>query len=120
MESTASQATARIISAEELRLLIRQIPLLANLKEEELACLGAVELVEAPMGTVLFRQGETLPAFCMLLDGEVRATRTEANGVQTPLGVFRDGDSFGEAPLLLGAHKSGVECVASSVTRMLR
>lgn len=98
----------------------RQIPLLANLREEELACLGAVELVEVPVGTVLFRQGETLPAFCMLLEGEMRATRTEANGVQTPLGLFRDGDTFGEAPLLLGAHKSGVECVASGATRMLR
>lgn len=120
MESTASQVTAHTVSTQELRSLVRQIPLLANLKEEELTCLGAVELVEAPVGTVLFRQGETLPAFCMLLEGEVRATRLEANGVQTPLGVFRDGDTFGEAPLLLGAHKSGVQCVASSVTRMLR
>ncbi len=120
MEGTVAQATARMVSTQELRLLIRQVPLLANLKEEDLGCLGVVELVEAPAGTVLFRQGETLPAFCILLNGEIQATRTEANGIETPLGLFRDGDTFGEAPLLLGSFKSGVQCVASSAARLLR
>lgn len=120
MEGTIAQATVRTVSRQELQFLVRQIPLLANLKEDDLECLGAVELVEAPPGTVLFRQGETLPAFCMLLEGEVRATRTESNGNETPLGSFRDGDTFGEAPLLLGSHKSGVECVAATHTRLLR
>lgn len=120
MESTVAQAAARVVSQQELRLLIRGIPLLANMKAEDAECLGTVELVEAAAGTVLFRQGETPPAFCMLLEGEVRATRTESNGVETPLAIYREGDMFGEAPLLLGAQKAGVQCITSTAVRVLR
>lgn len=120
MEVTATQPAARTVSEQELKILIRRIPLLATLKDEYLGCLGKVELVEAPAQAVLFRQGETPPGFCMLLEGEVRATRTEANGIETPLGVFSQGDTFGEAPLLLGSQKSGVQCVAAVPTRLLR
>lgn len=120
MEGTVAQPTVRTITRQELGLLVRGIPLLATLQAEELDCLGTVELVEAPVGTVLFHQGETPPGFCMLVQGEVRATRIESNGNETPLGVFRDGDTFGEAPLLLGARTSGVNCVADTATRLLR
>jgi len=118
--STATVIEGRTVTPQELSHLSRSVPLLSSLKEEELSCLGAVELVEAPAGAVLFQQGESAPAFCVILEGEVRAVRREENGIETPLAAFRAGDSFGEAPLLLGSRISGVQCECAAPTRLLR
>ena len=118
--STATTVTGRQVTLQELPHLIQSVPMLASLHEDELPCLGAVELVEAPAGAVLFRQGESVPAFCIILEGEVHAVRREANGIETPLASFHAGDSFGEAPLLLGSHISGVHCECTAPTRLLR
>jgi signal transduction histidine kinase len=120
METTKAEMASRVVTEQELSLLIRKVPILAKLKEQDLACLGPVELVEAPAGTVLYRQGVTPPRFCMVLEGQVKAVRYEMNGGETPLGVFRDGDSFGESPLLLGAEKAGVQCETATACRLLR
>ncbi|HEX4006607.1 MAG TPA: ATP-binding protein [Acidobacteriaceae bacterium] len=120
MDTIKDEATSRVIEEQELSQLIRKVPVLAKLREQDLSCLGRVEMVQAPAGTVLYRQGQTAPAFCMLLDGEVRATRYEANGNETPLQVFRDGETFGESPLLLGAEKIGVQCETATATRLLK
>jgi signal transduction histidine kinase len=123
MSKSGSAATAipgREVSPRELSQLIRSVPLLAHLRDEELSCLGAVELIEAPAGAALFQQGESAPAFCVILEGEVRAFRREANGAETPLAEFGKGDSFGEAPLLMGARISAVQCDCAAPTRLLR
>ncbi|MGC2620384.1 MAG: ATP-binding protein [Acidobacteriaceae bacterium] len=120
MEATKAEMTTRILTEQELVPLIRKIPILSKLKEEDLICLGAVQLVEAPAGAILYQQGVTPPTFCIVLEGEVRAVRKEINGIETPLVIFRDGDTIGEAPLLLGAETSGVECETAAPTRLLR
>lgn len=120
VDTATAAITSRNVSPEELSHLIRSVPLLANLREEELPCLGSVELLEAPAGAVLFRQGESAPAFCVILEGEVRAVRREANGIETPLAIFHAADSFGEAPLLLGAPISAVQCECTAPSRLLR
>jgi signal transduction histidine kinase len=118
--STATAIPGRAVSLQELSCLVRSVPLLAGLRDDDLPCLGAVEVVEAPAGGVLFEQGESAPAFCVILEGEVRAVRREANGIETPLAVFHAADSFGEAPLLLGSPISAVQCECTVPTRLLR
>lgn len=120
MQEQTAEAAVRTISRQELQSLIRRVPLLSRLNEEDLDCLGTVEMVEGPAGTLIMRQGVTPPAFCMVLEGEVRTTRTELNGVQTPLACFREGETFGEAPLLLGAQTSGADCETIRPIRLLR
>ena len=120
MAGTTAETQARTITRPELSELIRRVPILSRLKEEDLDCLGTVELVEAPAGAFLFEQGKSTPAFCMILEGEIRTGRLEPNGAETPIAVFHDGDTFGEAPLLLGARMSGVQCLAVTPVRMLR
>ncbi len=120
MEGTTADPQVRIVSHQELSQLIRRIPILSKLKEEDLDCLGTVELVEAPAGAFIFQQGKSAPAFCMVLEGEIRTARLEPNGVETPIAVFHDGDTFGEAPLLIGAKMSGAQCIATTAVRMLR
>jgi signal transduction histidine kinase len=119
METAKADTTTTTISREELTLLVRKIPILAKMSEADLACLGSVKLLEAPPGIVLFRQGESAPGFGMLLEGEVRATRREVNGAVTPLAVYRDGDTFGEAPLLMGAQRIGASCETLAPTRLM-
>ncbi|MFZ0632445.1 MAG: ATP-binding protein [Acidobacteriaceae bacterium] len=109
-----------MVTEQELSQLIRGVPLLAGLKPEELSCLGAVELIEAPAGAIVYEQGGSLPGLCIVLEGDVRAIRKETNGVETPLMSCRVGDSFGEAPLLMGSKVSGAQCVAVTDVRLLR
>lgn len=120
MDGKQAETRTRTVTEQELVQLIRNVPLLCRLQPQELSCLGAVELVEAPAGTVLFEQGGSVPGFCIVLQGEVRAVRKEPNGTETPLGSFQGGDSFGEAPLLLGSRISGVQCDAVTDVRLLR
>lgn len=121
MEGTAATTQIRTteISPQELSQLISRIPILSRMKEEELACLGDVQLVEAPAGTPLVEQGRAVLGFCMILEGEVRAVRTEMNGSETPLSIHQDGEFVGEAPLLLGVKKAGAQVIVSRDVRML-
>ncbi len=121
MEGTAAdtQIKARTVTQQELSQLIRRIPILSRLKEEDQGCLGEVRMLEAPAGAVLVQQGEQVPGFCMILEGELRAVRIEVNGSETPLAVYQGGEAFGEAPLLLGHRKAGVQCVVTRDLRML-
>ena len=52
MEGTTAEVRVRTITQQELSQLIRRVPVLSRLKEEDLGCLGTVELLEAPAGTL--------------------------------------------------------------------
>jgi signal transduction histidine kinase len=119
MEGTTAEMQVRAVTQQELSQLIRRVPILSRLREEDLGCLGVVELVEAPIGTVLVEQGAAVRGLGMILEGEVRAVRLEMNGSETPVAIYQDGDTFGEAPLLLGYKKAGVQCVVVRPLRML-
>lgn len=119
MEGTTAEMQVRAVTQQELSQLIRRVPILSKLKEDDLGCLGPVELVEAPIGTMLVEQGAPVRGLGMILEGEVRAVRLEMNGSETPVAIYQDGDTFGEAPLLLGYKKAGVQCVVTRPLRML-
>jgi len=119
MAGTAAETQTRSVTQQELSQLIRRIPVLSRLKEEDLGCLGPVEMIEALAGTMLVEQGAGVGGFGMILEGEIRTTRLEMNGSETPLAIYQDGDTFGEAPLLLGYKKAGVQCVVTRPLRML-
>ena len=120
MSTTNTGSTARSLTADELSILAKKVPLLARLKPEELSCLGPVELVEAPAGMVLYQQGETPVRFCIVVEGEVRAVRLEAGGGENWLMTICAGDTFGEAPMLLGAEKPAVQVRTVQDAKLLR
>jgi signal transduction histidine kinase len=120
MEAEKTETSSRTLTAQELPLLIRRIPILARMSDADIACLGPIDMIDAPAGVVLFRQGESVPGFGMVLEGEVRASRREVNGTDTPIAVYREGDTFGEAPLLMGAQRIGASCETLVPTRLLR
>ena len=108
MEVKQTNLTSKLVNARELLPQLRQIPLFQQVKEEDLDCLGEVEVVDAPAGTILFDQGETTLYFWIALKGEIRATKLEAEGGCTLLGTLKAGDTFGEVPLLTGASSAPV------------
>ncbi|MEO8426538.1 MAG: ATP-binding protein [Verrucomicrobiota bacterium] len=79
---------------------VRSTPLFAGLTEAQLGCLEVGEVIEAPVGTALASEGERTGFFVVLLEGEVRITRTY--GRQSILmAVSKPGSYMGEVMLLL-------------------
>lgn len=79
---------------------LHKVPLFASLPIEKLDCLEDGEIIEASPGTMLAVEGEPVVFFHVLLEGEVRITRTYER--QTILmRVSKSGNYFGEIMLLL-------------------
>src|SRR5882672_9363471 len=79
---------------------VRSTPLFAKLTDEQLGCLDPGEVIEAPVGTLLASEGERTGFFHVLLEGEVRTTRTY-DRQSILLGVNKAGNYLGETMLLL-------------------
>ncbi len=79
---------------------VRSVPLFAGLPDAKLGCLESGEIIEAPVGTTLAVEGERNNVFHILIEGEVRITRTYDR--QTILmRVSKPGNYFGEIMFLL-------------------
>jgi len=79
---------------------VRLTLLFAKLTDEQLRCLDGGEIIEAPVGTALASEGERTGLFHVLLEGEVRASRTY-DRQSILLGVNKPGNYMGETMLLL-------------------
>jgi signal transduction histidine kinase len=97
-----------------------QLPIFANSTPEELEGLGEAELVEAPAGTELIRANdETNRAFWIILSGEVRGEKVLSDGSVMSMGVYGQGTTFGEVPLLAG-RSPHLNCTLNEDSRILR
>lgn len=119
MEGTQN-VSRKLAPARELLPQLRQIPLFQRVKEEDLNCLGEVELLEAPTGSALISPGDTRLYFWVILSGEIRATKPEADGGSTLLGTLKSGETFGEVPLLTGEAQAPVRVEAAVDSTLLR
>ncbi|AOZ69703.1 Crp/Fnr family transcriptional regulator [Rhodobacter xanthinilyticus] len=86
-------------------------PALTGLDDAARAALGALVPMDLPRGAVLFRPGEPVAGFAIVLEGRIEVFLTGANGrelllyavepgqscVQTTLGLLGGGDYAGEA-----------------------
>ena len=80
MEGKQSNVASKFVPAKDILSQLRRIPLLQHVKEEDVECLGEVEVIDAPAGSVIVELGESRLFFWVLLQGEVRATKPEADG----------------------------------------
>ncbi|HSU54821.1 MAG TPA: cyclic nucleotide-binding domain-containing protein, partial [Candidatus Dormibacteraeota bacterium] len=78
----------------------RATPLFAQLSDEQLECLDGGKIVDVPVGAVLATEGERTGLFHVVLQGEVRASRTY-DRQSVLLGVNKAGSWLGETMLLL-------------------
>ena len=80
---------------------VRSTPLFTALEDDKLGCIENGEIVNASPGTVLGVDGEHSGYFHVLLEGEVRVTRTY-DRQSILMAVVKPGGYFGEIMLLLG------------------
>jgi signal transduction histidine kinase len=97
---------------------IRQTPLFAGLKDDQLDCIGCGEVIEVSPGTVLVQENEPAEFFFLNLEGEVRISR-QYDHQEVLLGVNLPGMFMGEIPLLLDAPWHAIVRV-SKPTRLFR
>jgi signal transduction histidine kinase len=121
-EMEANQANLPITTVPAIDLLaeIRRISIFQQVKEQDLECLGEVEVLEAPAGTTLFEQGEKNLYFWVVLEGELRLSKREEDGGATLLSTVKTGDTFGEVPLLTGSSATIVQVDATADSKLLR
>ena len=95
---------------------LRRVPLFQALSEEylrDLARIADEHLVEP--GTLLCRQADLGATFFVIDSGEAVTHRVDERGYQRPVGMVREGDSFGATSLFLGEPR---DATIAAVTPM--
>jgi signal transduction histidine kinase len=120
MEDIHTNLSTKTVPARDLLAELKQISIFRQVKEQDLDCLGTVDIVEIPAGEVLVERGEKELFYWILLSGELRMTKPEAEGGGTLLGTLKPGETFGEVPLLTGTGAAIVHIEAVQPTRLVR
>jgi len=97
---------------------IRQTPLFAGLKDDQLDCIRCGEVIEVQPGTVLVEPNLPAEYFFLNLEGEVRISR-RYDDQEILMAVNKPGMYIGEIPLLLDAPWHAIVRV-SKPTRLFR
>jgi signal transduction histidine kinase len=80
----------------------------AGINLNDLGDIGPVERVTAGAEAVLVEPPEAMRGYWVVLEGEIRADRLEADGTRTTTGLARAGEGFGETPLLIGKTHTSI------------
>jgi signal transduction histidine kinase len=110
--SSVEQVQAVTLTAQ-----LKQVPVFSGATEDDLRCLGEVELIHADPGADLSDISQTHRGFWILLSGELRLQKRKEDGDLLLIGILGPGETFGEIPLLMGKSSEAVITVlkASSV-----
>jgi signal transduction histidine kinase len=79
---------------------VRATPLFASLTDDQLECIQGGEIVEFPSAAVLVNEGDRIPYFFVILEGELRLSRIY-DRQEILMGVIKAGMFTGEVTLLL-------------------
>jgi signal transduction histidine kinase len=120
MSQPGTIANLRTVHGQELYSDLKKIPTFSQTAEQDLACLGDVEILDVPAGTQIFRPGEDYLYFWILLKGAVRAFKTEKDGSVVVVSNVKEGDTFGEVPILTGSSGTAVTCEAIKDSTLAR
>jgi signal transduction histidine kinase len=120
MEEKQTNLSTKAVPVREMLTELRRVSIFQQIKEQDLDCLGTVELIDVPSGATLVEPGEKRHFFWILTDGELRVTKPEADGGSTLLGTTKGGDTFGEVPLLTGNPAAVVRIEATQPSHLIR
>lgn len=79
-----------------------------------------VERITAKAGTTLMKPGQCEMYYWILLEGECRADRIEADGSHSTVGTAQSGEAFGETPFLTGKTQSAFLVSAVYDSKLVR
>jgi signal transduction histidine kinase len=99
--SRVEEVEASSLSAE-----LKKVPLFEGIADNDLSCLGKVELIHAEPNTDLTKVDATHHGFWIMLSGELRLQKRKEDGDLLLINTVTDGDTFGEVPLLLGKRSN--------------
>jgi signal transduction histidine kinase len=106
MQDQKPATTEQRVDAREVYSQLRRVKVFSDLREEDAACLGEIRILHVPAGSTIYRPGDLVTDFWAVLEGEVHGVKKEADGSEGfPLN-FKEGESFGEVPLLTGRPSS--------------
>ena len=77
-----------------------------------------MQMTEADMGQVIFKQGSAAESMCLVLSGELEVTKSAADGHQVKIATVGDGQSVGEMALVDGMVRSAT-VTASLLTTII-
>lgn len=111
------------LNPTELITTLRYIPLFQNFQhEDDLPTLYRVALMTHEQvysnGEWLFRQGEIGDRLVYLLEGQIRLTQVDKDGLSHQVGVLNPGDTAGETSLMVGDFHD-VTATGYGTTRLL-
>jgi signal transduction histidine kinase len=81
---------------------LRQVPLFAQLRDDELKCVQQGEELWLSSGEEFITEGQPAENFYVLLKGHVRVTKKVADDKETIIASHGSGTFLGEVPILLG------------------
>lgn len=115
---TDVQQSSRVeqVAAASLTRELQKVPVFAGVSLEDLRCLDSVELIHAETGSDLAKIASTRRGFWILLEGELRLQKREADGDLLLIGQMTAGETFGEIPLLMGKSAEVVITVLKPCT----
>jgi signal transduction histidine kinase len=115
---TDVQQSSRVEKVEGASLFAKfqKVPVFAGITQEDLQCMGAVEVIEADAGADISDISRTHRGFWILLDGELRLQKRQDDGALMLIATHSAGETFGEIPLLMGKPADAVITVLKSAT----
>ena len=110
-----SMSTLQTVSVLERILLLREIPIFAELPPEDLKLVAGIAHEEwYPLNTVIFKQGDEGNMMFVIVEGRVRVLRS-VNGVEQELAQRGPGEFFGEMAIIESAPRSATLCAQTDV-----
>src|SRR5581483_4299179 len=105
-DEVSPMETLQTVSMIERVLLLREVPIFADLLPEDLEQIAKIAREQwHPNGTVLFHEGEEANLMFIIVDGQVRVLRT-ADGKEQVLAQRGPGDFVGEMAIIESAPRS--------------
>ena len=109
--------TRRTVGLSETEVLAK-VPLFTGLPDEERERLGALLRARRyARGEVIFLEGDTGTALCLIAEGRIRIQLTGADGREVVINVYGPGEIFGEMALLDGEPRSA-DAIAQDASRV--
>jgi signal transduction histidine kinase len=104
------------VQAVSLAAQLHQVPVFSGATDDDLRCLGEVELIHADPGADLSDIGQTHRGLWILLSGELRLQKRKEDGDLLLIATLGPGETFGEIPLLMGKSSEAVITVLKAST----
>ena len=118
---SSDQATLRVerVPSASVFADLVKVPVFTQLTEENLRCLGTVEVIVADAGAEILAPGSRCDSFYVVLEGEIQIRKTERDGEPPRIITHGAGEAFGELSLLKGVQ-AVYALVAVTPVRLVR